>query len=185
MRDFGAGAAGRRGRIALLGLRGAGKSTLGPLLAAAEKQPFIELDREIEMDAGLSLSEVFSLYGEAGYRRIERRCLQKLVARHDPMVLAVGGGVVSDAASYELLLSSFVTVWVKAAPEEHMGRVIAQGDSRPMKGHAEAMADLKRILASREPLYAKADVVLETSNETPQKSVRRLRQMLRNVNPDS
>lgn len=179
LRDFDAGADGRTRRVALLGLRGAGKSTLGPLLAAAQKLPFVELDKEIEREAGLSLSEVFALYGETGYRRIERQCLQKLIPRHEGLVLAVGGGIVSEAASYELLLSSFVTVWLKATPEEHMGRVIAQGDSRPMKGHAEAMGDLKRILAAREPLYARADLVLETSKEAPHKSVARLRQMLR------
>ena len=127
--------------------------------------PFIELDREIEREAGISLSEVFLLYGQAGYRRIERRCLERMIATHREMVMAAGGGIVSEPETYNLLLLSCFTVWLKASPEEHMARVVAQGDLRPMPGNAEAMEDLTRILEAREPLYRKADATIDTAGE--------------------
>jgi XRE family aerobic/anaerobic benzoate catabolism transcriptional regulator len=165
MRDFGQNEAARRTHIALTGLRGAGKSTLGAALAKQLRYPFIELDREIEREAALPLSEVFMLYGQAGFRRIERRCLENVIGREEPFVLAAGGGIVSDPETYNLLLVHCCTVWIKASPEEHMERVVAQGDFRPMDGNAGAMDDLRRILAARDPLYAKADATIDTSGE--------------------
>ena len=176
MRDYGEESAARRKRLALVGLRGAGKTTLGSALAAELALPFVELDREIEREAGISLSEIFLLYGQAGYRRIERRCLERLISGQTEMVMSVGGGVVSEPETYNLLLQHCFTVWVKALPDEHMARVAAQGDLRPMQGHAEAMADLKRILESREPLYRKADLTLDTAGENPGQSLAKLRQ---------
>ena len=175
LRDFGGGEAVRRGRIALIGLRGAGKSTLGALLAAGLDVPFIELDREVEADVGMSLAEVFSLYGQSGYRHIERRCLERIVGAHERAVISVGGGIVSEPDTYELLLARCFTVWVKAQPEEHMARVASQGDCRPMAGNHEAMDDLRRILAARAPLYGKADTVVDTSGRTPDESLLALR----------
>jgi XRE family aerobic/anaerobic benzoate catabolism transcriptional regulator len=176
MRDFGEEAASRRRRVALIGLRGAGKTTLGNALAAELRTPFVELDREIEREAGISLSEVFLLYGQAGYRRIERRCLERMVDTHPEMVMTVGGGIVSEPEAYNLLLQHCFTVWVKASPEEHMARVVAQGDLRPMQGSSEAMGDLRRILDAREPLYQKADITLDTSGEDSRQSLAKLRQ---------
>lgn len=164
--EFGQDAAVRRKRITLIGLRGAGKSTLGQELAKSLRRPFIELDQEIEREAGISLSEVFLLYGQAGYRRIERRCLERIIHSQDEIVLSVGGGIVSEPETYNLLLLNCYTVWVKARPEEHMARVVAQGDTRPMAGHAEAMDDLRNILSAREPLYSKADTTLDTSGRS-------------------
>ncbi|HEX8011994.1 MAG TPA: helix-turn-helix transcriptional regulator [Casimicrobiaceae bacterium] len=176
MRDFGPEAAARKRRLALVGLRGAGKTTLGSALAKELRLPFIELDREIERDAGISLSEIFSLYGQTGYRRIERRCLERLIQGNKQVVIAVGGGIVSEPETYNLLLASCFTVWIKASPAEHMARVVAQGDLRPMQGSAEAMEDLNRILAVREPLYRKADVTLDTAGERAEQSLAKLRQ---------
>jgi XRE family aerobic/anaerobic benzoate catabolism transcriptional regulator len=170
-RDFGQDEAVRRKRITLIGLRGAGKSTLGAELAKSMRRPLVELDREIEREAGMPLSEVFSLYGQAGYRRIERRCLERMINSQEDVVLTVGGGIVSEPETYDLLLLNCFTVWVKAAPEEHMSRVVAQGDLRPMAGHAEAMEDLRSILAAREALYGKADAVVDTSGRTVEKSL--------------
>ena len=178
MRDYGDEAATRRRRIALVGLRGAGKSTLGGALAAELGTAFVELDREIEREAGFSLSEIFLLYGQAGYRRIERRCLDRLLAGPSEMVMTVGGGIVSEPETYNLLLQHCFTVWVKASPDEHMARVVAQGDLRPMQGHTEAMTDLKRILDAREPLYRKADITLDTAGEGPQQSLGKLRRAI-------
>ena len=176
MRDFGDEASARRRRVALIGLRGAGKSTLGSALAAASQTEFVELDREIEREAGISLSEVFLLYGQAGYRRIERHCLERLIRAHPEMVMTVGGGIVSEPETYNLLLRNCFTVWVKASPDEHMARVVAQGDLRPMQGNAEAMKDLARILDARESLYRKADITLDTSGDDPAQSLSKLRQ---------
>lgn len=177
-RDSGTQESTRKQRIALIGLRGAGKSTLGSALAQEMHLPFVELNREIERDAGLSLSEVFMLYGQAGYRRIERRCLERVIQSHESAVISVGGGIVSEPETYELLLSNCFTVWLKAAPEEHMARVAAQGDFRPMQGHhqEEAMEDLRRILDARAPLYRKADAVVDTAGQTPEASLVNLRQ---------
>jgi XRE family aerobic/anaerobic benzoate catabolism transcriptional regulator len=176
--EFGQDDAVRRTRITLIGLRGAGKSTLGSALAKELRRPFIELDREIEREAGMPLSEVFLLYGQPGYRRIERRCLERLISTQEDVVLTVGGGIVSETETYNLLLLNCFTVWIKATPEEHMSRVIAQGDIRPMAGHTEAMDDLRHILASREPLYAKADATVDTSGRTVEKSIKALRQVV-------
>jgi XRE family transcriptional regulator, aerobic/anaerobic benzoate catabolism transcriptional regulator len=176
MRDFGPEAAARKRRLALVGLRGGGKTTLGSALADELRLPFVELDREIERDAGISLSEVFSLYGQTGYRRIERRCLERIIQSGKQIVMAVGGGIVSEPETYNLLLSNCFTVWVKASPAEHMARVVAQGDFRPMQGNAEAMEDLNRILNAREPLYRKADVTLDTVGERSEQSLAKLRQ---------
>jgi XRE family transcriptional regulator, aerobic/anaerobic benzoate catabolism transcriptional regulator len=175
--EFGHDEGVRRRRITLVGLRGAGKSTLGRALAKALRRPFIELDGEVEREAGLSLSEVFLLYGQAGYRRIERRCLQRIIDSHADVVLTAGGGIVSETDTYKLLLLNCYTVWVKAAPKEHMARVVAQGDMRPMAGHAEAMEDLRRILSSREALYNKADAVVDTSGSSVEQSFQALRRL--------
>jgi XRE family aerobic/anaerobic benzoate catabolism transcriptional regulator len=158
-------------------LRGAGKSTLGASLAKSMRRRLVELDKEIEREAGISLSEVFLLYGQAGYRRIERRCLERLINSQEDVVLTVGGGMVSEADTYNLLLLNCYTVWVKATPEEHMARVIAQGDMRPMAGRAEAMEDLRNILTAREPLYGKADAVVETSGIAVEDSFAALQQL--------
>ena len=176
MREFGHEEAARKKRIALIGLRGAGKTTLGAALAKDRRVPFVELDREIEREAGISLSEVFLLYGQAGYRRIERRCLARTLETHPEMVMTVGGGIVSEPETFNLLLQNCLTVWVKAAPDEHMARVIAQGDFRPMQGHTEAMEDLTKILEAREPLYRKADATLDTTGDRPEQSLRKLRE---------
>ena len=170
----------RRKRIALIGLRGAGKSTLGGHLAKHLRRPLVELDREIEREAGIGLSEVFLLYGQAGYRRIERRCLERMIADQQDMVLTAGGGIVSDAGTYKLLLANCFTAWIRAAPEEHMARVVAQGDMRPMRGQPEAMEDLRRILASREPFYGKADVTIDTTRQSVQRSFTALK---KSINP--
>src|SRR5437016_3508008 len=176
--EFGQDEAVRRKRITLIGLRGAGKTTLGSALAKTLRRPFIELDREIAREAGIPLSEVFLLYGQAGYRRIERRCLERIINSQDDIVLSVGGGIVSEPETYNLLLLNCFTVWIKAAPEEHMARVVAQGDMRPMAGHAEAMDDLRNILAAREPLYGKADAVVDTSGRSVEQSFAALRQLI-------
>jgi XRE family aerobic/anaerobic benzoate catabolism transcriptional regulator len=144
--------------------------TLGAELAKTLRRRFVELDKEIEREAGISLPEVFLLYGQEGYRRIERRCLERMINSQEDMVLTVGGGIVSEPETYQLLLLNCYTVWVKAAPEEHMARVVAQGDLRPMAGHAEAMEDLRNILSARESLYGKADVVVDTSGRTVEES---------------
>jgi XRE family aerobic/anaerobic benzoate catabolism transcriptional regulator len=175
MREFGHEEAARRKRIALVGLRGAGKSTLGQLLAKDMNVPFIELNSEIRRDAGLPLAEVFALYGQSGYRRIERRSLERVLKENDRAVISIGGGVVAEEETFDVLLNNCFTVWLRAAPEEHMARVLAQGDLRPMAGSEEAMEDLKRILAAREPLYGKADAIVDTSGETPEASLAKLR----------
>jgi len=161
---------GRRGRIALIGLRGAGKSTLGAMLAAHLQLPFIEMDEAIEREAQMTLSEIFSLYGQAAYRRYERRVLRQTVQKHERLVLAPGGSIVTEAATFDELLTSCYTIWLTAAPAEHMARVIGQGDHRPMKENHEAMKDLERILAGREPMYTKADAVVDTSGRSVQQS---------------
>lgn len=175
--DFGQDEAVRRKRITLIGLRGAGKSTLGSELAKSLRRPLVELDREIEREAGMTLSEVFSLYGQAAYHRLERRCLERMINSQEDMVLTVGGGIVSEPETYNLLLLNCFTVWIKAAPDEHMARVVAQGDMRPMAGHAEAMEDLRNILTSRESLYGKADAVIDTTGRTVEKSLAALRKL--------
>jgi XRE family aerobic/anaerobic benzoate catabolism transcriptional regulator len=160
----------RHGRIALIGLRGAGKSTLGRMLAAKRGAGFVELDREVEREAGMDISAVFELHGQPGFRRLERRVLERLVAEPAGAVLAAGGSIVADPATFALLLGNWRTVWVRASPEEHMQRVVDQGDLRPMQDNRQAMDDLRAILASREQLYAKADLVLDTAGRTPAQS---------------
>ncbi len=156
---------GRHGRIALVGLRGAGKSTLGQRLAAERGLPFIELSTEIEQLAGCSVTEIHSLYGQGAYRRHERRALERAIERHSHAVIATPGGLVSDPATYHLLLANCRTVWLQADPQDHMARVRAQGDLRPMADSLEAMKDLEAILAERSPFYAKADVRIDTSRQ--------------------
>jgi XRE family transcriptional regulator, aerobic/anaerobic benzoate catabolism transcriptional regulator len=179
-KQFGATIRDRHSRIALIGLRGAGKSTLGAKLAQAVKAPFIELDREIAKEAGMDLSEIFSLYGQSGYRRIEQRVLERILREYPRAVLSVGGGVVSEKETYERLLGSCFTVWVKANPEDHMARVMAQGDFRAMAENDEAMEDLRHILEAREPFYRKADLHLDTSGESAEQSFLKLRKALQN-----
>jgi XRE family aerobic/anaerobic benzoate catabolism transcriptional regulator len=173
-RDFGEEENARRMRIALIGLRGAGKSTLGSRLARDINAPFIELDSEIEKDTGMPLAEIFSLYGQSGYRAIEKRSLERVLREQDRAVLSVGGGVVSEKDTYDYLLSHCYTIWIKAQPEEHMSRVIAQGDFRVMAGSDRAMEDLRRILEAREPLYRKADLSLDTSGDSAEESFGKL-----------
>ncbi len=169
----------RRGRIALIGLRGAGKSTLGALLGENLEVPFLELDRLIEQESGVGLSAIFDLYGQGGFRRLERRCLDQVIERYPRFVLATGGSLVSEPATFERLLTMCYTVWLRATPEEHMQRVIAQGDMRPMADNRESMSDLKRILEVREPLYRKADLILETSVISPEQAANQLIETLR------
>jgi len=178
MRDFGHEEKARRLRIALIGLRGAGKSTLGPKLGGHLDVPFIELDRAIEKDTGMPLAEIFSLYGQSGYRAIEKRTLERVMQEHNRGVFSIGGGVVSEKETYDCLLSHCYTVWIKAQPEEHMSRVMAQGDFRVMAGSDRAMEDLRRILESREPLYRKADMVLDTSGASVEESFSKLKTAL-------
>lgn len=174
-----ADAKGREKRIALVGLRGAGKTTLGEQLAAQRGVAFIELDREIEREAGTSMNEILLLHGQAGYRRYERRALLRIAEEHaDGVVMTTGGSIVSERETFDLLQSHFYCVWVKASPEEHMSRVVAQGDMRPFDSTRgatnEALDDIRRILASREPLYARADAVVDTAARTVKQSLKDL-----------
>lgn len=152
--------------IALLGLRGAGKTTIGRQVARRLHLRFVELDRRIEKAADMSLGELFSLYGEDHYRRLEREALTQLVAEKRSVVLATGGGIVSSPDTFALLKKHAVTVWLRAAPEDHWNRVVGQGDRRPMADHPQAMADLRALLSSREPLYAAARHTVDTSGRT-------------------
>lgn len=161
--DAGASAAPRSERIALIGLRGAGKSTLGRMLAEDLEFPFIELGREVERLAGCSVSEIQGLYGQNAYRRYERRALSQAIELYPSAVIATPGGLVSDAATFNLLLSHCTTVWLKAKPEDHMQRVVAQGDLRPIADNNEAMEDLKGILAGRAAFYSQAELQIDTS----------------------
>ena len=170
---------GRERRIALIGLRGAGKSTLGAQLAADRGVAFVELDREIEREAGTSMNEILLLHGQAGYRRYERRALLRIAEDYsEGVVMTTGGSIVSERETFDLLQSHIYCVWLKASPEEHMSRVVAQGDMRPFdttRGAThEAMEDLRRILVSREPLYARADAVVDTAARSVKQSLRDL-----------
>jgi XRE family aerobic/anaerobic benzoate catabolism transcriptional regulator len=168
----------RRRRIALIGLRGGGKSTLGRLLADKLGVPFIELDREIEKRSGASLSEIFEMFGQDTFRRAEREALESVLRQHRRFVIATSGSIVTDPGTMELLLSSCFTVWVRAEPEDHMRRVIEQGDMRPMANSARAMEDLVAILKSREPLYAKAEAALVTTGKTPAQNLAELMRVI-------
>jgi len=156
-----------RSIVALLGLRGAGKTTIGRRLAKRRRVPFVELDRRIEQAADLSLGELFTLHGEDYYRRLEREVLEDVLKDERPMVLATGGGIVASPDTFALLRRAAVTVWLRARPEDHWNRVVRQGDRRPMADHPQAMADLRALLTTREPLYAMADHTIDTSNTRP------------------
>lgn len=161
-------------RVALIGLRGAGKSTLGKIVAERLGWPFVELNREIEAEHGFSINEILNLYGQDGYRRLERATLKRLVDQPGPMLLATGGGIVGEPMTFELLLASYFTVWIRTSPAEHMSRVRQQGDLRPMANDKAAMAELITILSSREPLYSRARVQIDTSGAAVETSAARL-----------
>jgi XRE family aerobic/anaerobic benzoate catabolism transcriptional regulator len=172
LRHFGGvDSASRHDRIALIGMRGAGKSTLGALLAKRLGVPFLELDRLIEEESGVTLTAIFDLYGQRGFRRLERQCLDQVIQQRRRFVLSTGGSLVSEPATFERLLTACFTIWLRTSPEEYMQRVIAQGDMRPMEDNREAMADLERILLAREPLYRKADETIDTSGRTVKESL--------------
>lgn len=173
----------RRKRIALIGLRGGGKSTLGALLAKKLGVPFIELDREIERRSGATLSEIFDMFGQETFRRAERDALNDVLRQHPAFVIATSGSIVTEPGTLELLLSSCFTIWVRAEPQEHMKRVMAQGDMRPMAHSARAMEDLISILKSREPLYARAEAALTTSGQSPDQNLAELLRLI--AIPDS
>jgi XRE family aerobic/anaerobic benzoate catabolism transcriptional regulator len=160
--------------IALLGLRGAGKSTLGEKLAQSLEIPFVELDKEVEREAGAELGEVFAMYGQDAFRRFERRALERVLAQHERAVIATGGSLVTDAGTYKLLRDRCTCVWLKASPEEHMARVIAQGDMRPFKGRSAALDEIRQLLADRDGLYGRADLVLDTSGKSARASLSQL-----------
>jgi XRE family transcriptional regulator, aerobic/anaerobic benzoate catabolism transcriptional regulator len=169
----------RSTRVALIGLRGAGKSTLGRMLAEDLGYPFVELSREIEKFAGCSISEIQALYGQTAYRRYERRALEEAIQIYPEAVIATPGGLVSDAATFNLLLAHCTSVWLEADPEDHMKRVIAQGDTRPMAASREAMDDLRSILAGRAAFYSKADMRIDTSAQPLQPTFLALRAQVR------
>ena len=170
------GAGGERAlpAIALLGLRGAGKTTIGRRLARRLHVPFVELDRRIEEAAGLALDEIFALHGEEYYRRLERETLDGVLREAQPLVLATGGGIVTRADTFAALRRRALTIWLRADPEDHWNRVVQQGDRRPMADHPEAMAELRRLLAARRPLYAEAAYTVETSGADTDEVVRRI-----------
>jgi XRE family aerobic/anaerobic benzoate catabolism transcriptional regulator len=163
--------------IALLGLRGAGKTTIGRRLARRLRVPFVELDRRIEEASGLPLAEIFRLHGEGYYRRLEREELARILDEEGPIVLATGGGLVNSPESYALLRRRALTVWLRARPEDHWSRVVQQGDRRPMEARPQAMAELRRLLAAREPLYAQSAHTVDTSRKGIEGSVRSIEQM--------
>ncbi|MEA2834535.1 MAG: family transcriptional regulator, aerobic/anaerobic benzoate catabolism transcriptional [Methylobacteriaceae bacterium] len=161
-------------RVALIGLRGAGKSTLGRIVAEKLGWHFVELNKEIERDNDMSVPEIFAMYGQEGYRRFEQAAVRKLIARDGPILLATGGGIVAEPVTFDLILSSFYTIWLKAEPEEHMRRVREQGDLRPMGGDASAMQELRAILVSREPFYARARATVDTAGLSVEEAADRL-----------
>lgn len=177
----GADAQGRQARIALIGLRGAGKSTLGQRLADDLGYPFIELSREIEQFAGCNISEIHNLYGTNAYRRYERRALEEAIQIYPEVVIATPGGLVSDSANFNLLLQHCTTVWLQADPADHLARVAAQGDMRPMAASREALEDLKRILDGRSAFYSKADLSFNTSAYAVDDAFRALRREVRQL----
>src|SRR5919108_1000754 len=161
--------------IALVGLRGAGKSTLGAKLAESLDLPFVELDREVEKEAGAPLAEVFAMYGQDAFRRFERRALERVLAAHEHAVIATGGSLVTDPGTYKLLRERCRCVWLKASPEEHMSRVIAQGDMRPFKGTSTALDEIRKLLADRDRLYARAPLAVDTTGKTVRQTLQELR----------
>lgn len=175
----GKGASGRSSRVALIGLRGAGKSTLGQMLAEDLGFAFLELSREIEQFAGCSVGEIQALYGQNAYRRYERRALEEAIQIHEDAVIAIPGGLVSDPATFNLLLAHCTTVWLFADPEDHLKRVVAQGDTRPMAASREALQELKAILAGRAPFYSKAEIKVDTSAQPLDETFAVLRQQVR------
>ena len=168
----------RANRICLIGLRGAGKSTLGRMAGEALDLPFVELNREIEEHSGMPVEEILALYGQEGYRRLESQAVERVIARYDQVVLAVAGGIVVEPETYNTLLGHFHTVWLKTSPDEHMARVRAQGDERPMAGNPEAMDQLRSILTSREALYVRAEAQLNTSGQAVDVSLRQLVELI-------
>ncbi len=168
----------RAQRICLIGLRGAGKSTLGAMAGAKLDVPFFELNRDIEEHSGMPVNEVLALYGQEGYRRLEAQALDRIIATHDNVILALAGGIVAEPETYKNLLAHFHTIWLKASPDEHMTRVRAQGDTRPMAGNPEAMEQLKSILRSREALYAQAEAELDTTGKSLEISLAELIEMI-------
>lgn len=181
MLGTGAADSGKSSRIALIGLRGAGKSTLGRMLADDLEFPLVELSREIEKFAGCSIAEIQALYGMNAYRRYERRALEEAIQIYPEAVIATPGGIVSDPATFNLLLAHCTTVWLQADPKDHMGRVIAQGDTRPMASSKEAMEDLKHILGGRAAFYSKADLKLDTSAQPLEPTFLALRALVRSA----
>ncbi|MGA0797319.1 MAG: shikimate kinase, partial [Quisquiliibacterium sp.] len=171
----------RRGRIALIGLRGAGKSTLGTMLARRLQMPFFELDAEVEREIGVPLESVFTLYGQDAYRDAERRALSRLLENNERCVIATGGSLVVEPQTYQLLRSRCLTVWLRAEPEDHMNRVLAQGDLRPVRGRDHAMIELRTILTQRERLYSLADQTVATSGIDEQTSLQLLLDALRGL----
>lgn len=164
-----------KGRVALIGLRGAGKTTLGRMLAEHFQMPFIRITPLVEQTAGMDMTDILIAMGQKGYRRLERNALQSTIAQHPRAVIETGGSIVSEPATFELLLSSCFTVWIQATPEEHMSRVVEQGDTRPMEGHMQrAMDDLRTILAARSALYSRADATVNTSNRSREECAREL-----------
>ena len=167
-------------RLALLGVRGGGKTTLGAAISAARGVPFIEMSSQIEMVSGMDVGEVISLYGQEGFRRYEEEAIASIIEDHDRVVLAVGGGIVEAAANYDLLLRHFHTIWVKASSAEHIGRVRAQGDERPMAGFAAAEEHLSNMLEQREADFSRADLVISTSGVSADRSVAELQELISN-----
>lgn len=153
-------------RYVLIGLRGAGKSTLGRLVAAEFGYPFVELNAEIERQSGLAVGEIFALYGQEGYRRLERAALQRIADDYAQVFLAVAGGLVSEPETFDYLMQRFTAIWLRTSPKEHMARVLAQGDKRPMADNPAAMEELETILTSRETLYSRAPMTVDTSNRS-------------------
>jgi XRE family transcriptional regulator, aerobic/anaerobic benzoate catabolism transcriptional regulator len=164
--------------IALIGLRGAGKSTLGAKLAAALSLPFVELDREVEKEAGAPLAEMFAMYGQDAFRRFERRALERVLAEEPRAVIATGGSLVTDPGTYELLLERCRCVWLRASAQEHMARVLAQGDTRPFKGRSAALDEIRKLLADRERLYGRAGAVVDTSAKSVRQALAELKKVV-------
>jgi len=181
------GAEPKRGRVALVGLRGAGKSTLGAKLALAMTAPFVELDREVEREAGAPLGEVFSMCGQDAFRRFERKALARVLKQLPRAVIAAGGSLVNDPETWRMLLDHCTCVWLKASPEEHMKRVMEQGDLRPfagkMQGRSTALDEIRRLLAERDALYARADAVVDTSGKPLKQSLADLKRSVAESHP--